>query len=81
MLENMETSLGRSSWHRSKVELGGETREYFYQDPITCIRHLLLQPAYKKNMVYAPTIEYNGAGERMYGEMHTADWWWEMQVS
>jgi hypothetical protein len=32
-------------------------------------------------MVYAPTIEFNGAGEYVYGEMHTGDWWRESQVS
>jgi hypothetical protein len=32
-------------------------------------------------MVYAPIIEYNGARERVYGEIHTRDWWWETQVS
>jgi len=33
-------------------------------------------------MVYAPVKEWNSEEppERVYSEMHTADWWWETQV-
>ncbi|KAL0630996.1 hypothetical protein Q9L58_010149 [Maublancomyces gigas] len=44
---------------------------------MACIRHLLRQPEYKDDMVYAPTVERNTAWERMYGEMNKADCWWE----
>ena len=30
-------------------------------------------------MVFAPERLYEG-NERQYGELHTADWWWETQV-
>jgi len=31
-------------------------------------------------MVYAPRREYDHNGTRIYTEMHTADWWWDLQV-
>ncbi|KAH8147002.1 uncharacterized protein LAJ45_08801 [Morchella importuna] len=71
--------LGRESWMHSEVELGGEKIAYYYRDPMSVVRFLLGQRAFRESLVYAPTMEYNELGERMYGEMHTADWWWEMQ--
>ena len=79
-LEMMQATLGRSSWHHSEVELGGNNISYYYRDPIVCIRYLLRQRAYRDDMVYAPVVEYNRSGERMYGEMQTGNWWWEKQV-
>jgi hypothetical protein len=31
-------------------------------------------------MVFGPVKELNAAGERMYSELHTVDWWWNTQV-
>ncbi|KAL0631195.1 hypothetical protein Q9L58_009947 [Maublancomyces gigas] len=75
----MDSTLGRSSWHSSKVELGGKKTAYFYRDPMLCIRHLLGQPAYKYDVVYAQTVEQNDVRERNSRKMNTADWWWETQ--
>jgi len=27
-----------------------------------------------------PVTEYNSSGERVYSEIHTADWWWDTKV-
>jgi len=32
------------------------------------------------DVVYAPRPEYDQSGQRIYAEMHTADWWWDVQV-
>lgn len=53
---------------------------FFYRDMVQCVEYLLSQPAYRDDIVYAPVREYNETGERLYSEMHTADWWWETQV-
>ncbi|KAF3936016.1 hypothetical protein ABW19_dt0202204 [Dactylella cylindrospora] len=52
---------------------------FLYRDPLKCAAHILRQPAYAEHLVTAPTREYNEDGERIYNEMHTADWWWETQ--
>ena len=72
--------LGKESWIHSEVEMGGQKIPYYYRDPMNIVRFLLVQRAFRESLVYSPTMEYNEMGERMYGEMHTADWWWEMQV-
>jgi len=38
------------------------------------------QIAYRDDFVYAPRREYDTNGQRIYAEMHTADWWWDLQV-
>ena len=79
-LDEMNDYLGKSSWRHSEVEIGGQMVPYYYRDPLTIVRFLLGQRAFRNCLVYAPVMEYNESGERMYGEMHTADWWWETQV-
>jgi hypothetical protein len=37
------------------------------------------QPAYKDHLAYTPERRFV-AGRRTYGELHTAEWWWEKQV-
>lgn len=56
---------------------------FYYRDPVECARFLLGQPCFAKNTVFAPVREWNGDTPRrtVYSEMHTAEWWWETQVS
>jgi len=44
------------------------------------MRYLLRQIAYRDDLVYAPPREYNQSGQRLYAEIHAADWWWDVQV-
>jgi hypothetical protein len=41
------------------------------------------QPAYAEHLIYAPQRCFNSDTQpkRFYTELHTADWWWETQVS
>jgi hypothetical protein len=79
-LEEMNDILGKASWHYSEVDIGGAKISYYYQDPMVIVRYLLGQLAFRESLVYALVIEHNESGERMYGEMHMGDWWWETQV-
>ena len=53
---------------------------FFYCNVLDCDRYLLGQIAYRDDFVYAPYREYNPNGQRIYAEMHTVDWWWDVQV-
>ena len=81
----MHPELGPGSW--SEYEANWSTQEgsnrhtpYYYRPPLKYIEYLLKQPCFRDYTVYAPFRERNEAGERMYSEMHTADWWWSTQV-
>jgi hypothetical protein len=57
--------------------------KYWSRDIIKSIRWLMRQPAYSEHLIYAPQHSFNidMPPKRLYTEMHTADWWWETQVS
>jgi len=67
-------------WFEGQVEDGQRTLPFFYRDILGCVRYLLRQSAYRENLVYAPRREYDPSGQRIYAEMHTADWGWDLQV-
>jgi len=55
---------------------------YWSQDIIKSMRWLMRQPAYAKNLIFAPQGCFNSDTPQkcLYTEMHTADWRWEAQV-
>jgi hypothetical protein len=79
LLNNMDDSLGPESWRQGEVILSGTKTPFYYRDPVDCIKYLIRQRAYRSNMVFSPERLYEGE-ERQYGELHTADWWWDTQV-
>ena len=84
-LDRMYPELGPDSWRTCEANwspTAGLSRRttYYYRSPLRCIEYLLKQPCFRDHLIYAPIQEFNEAGERMYSEMHTADWWWSTQV-
>jgi len=67
-------------WFEGQVEDGQRTLPFFYHNVLGCVRYLLRQIAYRDDFVYAARNEYDSTGQRIYAEMHTADWWWDVQV-
>lgn len=67
-------------WFEGRVEDSARILPFFYRNVLDCVRYLLRQIAYRDDFVYAPRREYDSKGERIYAEMHTADWWWDVQV-
>ena len=67
-------------WLEGQVEDGMRTLPFFYRNILDCVRYLLRQITYRDDLVYAPRREYDQNGQRIYAEMHTADWWWDVQV-
>ncbi|KAH9947424.1 hypothetical protein B0H21DRAFT_853788 [Amylocystis lapponica] len=60
-----------------------ETAELWKRNPVNCIRELIGNPAFKDVMKYTPEKLYTTAdrrpGERIFDEMWTGDWWWDVQ--
>jgi len=67
-------------WFEGQVEDRKGTLSFFYSNLLDCVRYLLRQIAYRDNFVYAPRREFDHTGQQVYAAMHTADWWWEIQV-
>ena len=51
-------------------------------DTFECIQELLQNPTFAPHTAYAPTRVFADQKRtaRKYSEMHTGDWWWELQV-
>ncbi|KIK14334.1 hypothetical protein PISMIDRAFT_117262, partial [Pisolithus microcarpus 441] len=58
-----------------------EQLELWWHDPVECVRELIGNPAFRDLMSYVPECAYADAkGEnRIYDEMWTGDWWWNVQ--
>ncbi|KDQ54674.1 hypothetical protein JAAARDRAFT_135540 [Jaapia argillacea MUCL 33604] len=58
-----------------------ETVELWKRDPVECVRELIGNPAFKEMISYVPERVFaDKEGEtRVYDEMWTGDWWWEVQ--
>jgi len=67
-------------WTESVIDDGRPAATFYYRNIIDCVRYLIRQVMYRSDMVYAPIREYDSSGERVYYEMHTADWGWDTQV-
>ncbi|KAI0694820.1 hypothetical protein C8Q76DRAFT_634235 [Earliella scabrosa] len=59
-----------------------ERVELWRRDPVECVRELLGNPLFRQHMRFAPERLYaDGEGkQRMYSNMHTAEWWWDLQM-
>lgn len=81
-IAQMDPSLGRIGWQSGSVEFtsGSSATQFYYRDILFCASFLLKQRAFATEMVYTPVKIYDGNGERVYSELHTADWWWRLQV-
>jgi len=53
------------------------------RDIIKSMRWLMREPAHAEHLIYAPQqcVNSDPPPKRLNTEMHTADWWWEIQVS
>jgi hypothetical protein len=84
-IDRMEDGLGHGSWKKSTLSMAWNEQHpdhivFWHRDLIACAKWILRQAAYKEHLVYAPVRSFNAAGDRIYDEMHTGDWWWSTQV-
>lgn len=85
-IDCMQDGLGHGSWKKSTLSMAWNEQHpdpiiFWHRDLIGCTKWILRQPAYKEHLVYAPVRSFNTAGQRVYDEMCSADWWWETQVN
>lgn len=58
-----------------------EEIKLWMRDPVECVRELLGNAGFRDHVVFEPSRVFVAAGgERIYDEMWTGDWWWDVQV-
>jgi hypothetical protein len=75
------------SWTVKEVEVGdtiGSTPNCYkirYRNIVNVVEFLLGHRPFANHLSYAPVRQFNGTSDdnRIYNEMHTADWWWRTQ--
>jgi len=80
LLQALEPHNAYLQWNEGQLDDGKRTLSFFYRNVLDWVRYLLPQIAYRDDFVYTPRREYDTNGQRIYAEMHTADWWWDLQV-
>ena len=72
----------RPRFHRQDVTIRGETVAMYSRNIIECVKALFGSADLAPHMIYRPERHYDleNGRERHYHDMHTGDWWWEMQV-
>ena len=61
---------------------GNEKYTIIFRDPVKIIRYLLGHKPFETKLTYAPIHHYyydNNRKVRIYSELHTAEWWWQIQ--
>jgi len=77
----MRALIDEPAWQQGTVDFHLQRGViFFYRDVEQCIRYLLRQKAYAQYLVFKPQKDFDRQGNRVYTEMHTADWWWDTQV-
>lgn len=73
----------RPKFSRSEIQVGDETLDVYHRDILECVRALFGDPEFSPNLVFVPERHYadNDKTVRVYGDMHTGKWWWNMQAS
>ena len=67
-------------WFEGKGADSKRTLSFFDPNFLDRVRYLFRYIAYQDDLVYVPRCEFDPTGERIYVEMRTADWWWDVQV-
>jgi hypothetical protein len=79
----LDTQLpGRPRFHRRDVEIAGETVTMYSRDVVECIKALYGNAQFAEHMIFKPERHYDkgNGGQRHYHDLHTGEWWWQMQV-
>lgn len=66
-----------------KGHLKTEIVQLWKRDPVECVKELMGNPAFRDKLRYSPQRAYEDdeGKTRMFDEMWTGDWWWDLQVS
>ena len=73
----------RPRFHRHDLQIGSETATMYSRDVLECIQALYGNPEFAAHLVFKPERHYRRSGGergRIYHDLHTGNWWWEIQV-
>ena len=75
LFENLEFGFGSQSWTSFEIESG----TLWTRNLLQCIQLLLGHLPFEEHTVYGPMRIFDSSGRRIYNEIYTGDWWWDIQ--
>jgi hypothetical protein len=87
-IHNIPYGIKDDTWKITEVEVDQETigslpstYQIRYRDIVKVLEFLMGHDPFEHCLSYTPVRQFSGAGNdnRIYDEMHTADWWWRTQ--
>lgn len=72
----------RPQFKRSEILVGDEVMVMYHRDVLECVRSLYSDPEFAPHLVFKPERHYTDEDQtsRIYSDIHTGKWWWELQV-
>ena len=73
----------RPHFHRHDLQIGTETATMYSRDVLPCIEALYGNPEFAAHLIFKPERHFRRSGGervRVFHDMHTGNWWWEIQV-
>jgi hypothetical protein len=74
----------RPRFQRHDLKIGSEMATIYYRDVLQCIQALYSSHEFATQLIHKPERHYQQLGDekcRVFHDMHTGTWWWEVQVS
>jgi hypothetical protein len=74
----------RPRFRSHNLKMGSETVVMYSHDILPCIQALYGNPDFAADLIHKPKHHYQQSGNqkwRVFHDMHTGSWWWEIQVS
>ncbi len=86
LIHQISYDVENNEWHSwtftvkfSYKEVQEKQHCILYHDIIKTLWFLLSHSSFQDELIYTLIQHYNVDNFQVYDEMHTADWWWEMQ--
>jgi Plavaka transposase len=87
-IHNIPYGIKDDAWTVRDIEVGQDTLgsppnryQIRYRNVVKAVEFLIGHRPFAPHLVYAPVRLFSGTGNdnRIYNEMHTAEWWWRTQ--
>lgn len=72
----------RPAFRRQEVVVAGKSFDIYLRDAVECIQALFGDPEFSPDLLLAPVRLFADVEKkiRVFSEMNTGNWWWNLQV-
>ena len=75
----MQFKSNQLQWIKTIVTVGDQQLLVCHQNALEIVSFFISHGPFQRDMIFLPVKQYLSAGTRIYNELNTVDWWWEIQ--